>query len=316
MTWQTSARIDDETGSTLAAPYEGKTSLSCRLCGSPALGVVHNGPIRSGGATSGVEDGFTVRVCHNCGIEFLDPFPPELESYYATPQYWTAHHGQAEVAELQRKHQPEQLRWLNEIGLEALRGKTIADFGCGPGVLLDLVRNVAAATIAVEPAPHFHEHLISRGHRHAPGLDGLASSSLDVIVSFDTLEHVPDPRGVLADMHRVLRDDGTAYIGVPNQADYLKSVVPEYVPFFYHRSHLFYFTADAIRRLLAIAGFSPCRTTYVHKYDLMNMVIWARVGRGQGTRGSDLFDRHTEEAFRTNLERQGIASHFMVEARK
>lgn len=289
--------------------------MNCRLCNAADLQTAYEGPIRSGGADSGFEDGFAVRACAQCGVEFLDPFPSQLDQYYATPAYWTAHHGQVDVATLQRKHQPEQLRWLQEIGLDVLRSRRVADFGCGPGLFLDLVRNVAAETVGIDPALHFHDHLESNGHRHVARLHDLEPASVDVAVSFDTLEHLPDPAEVLSTLRRALRDDGIAMIGVPNQQDFLKRIVPDYLPFFYHRSHLFYFSADAMVRVLERAGFGHCEVSYVHKYDLMNMVVWARDGMGQGTQGSDLFDRSTEDAFRTNLERQGIASHLLVRAR-
>ena len=39
--------------------------------------------------------------------------------------------------------------------------------------------------------------------------------SFDCILSFDVLEHVPDFKRALAECHRVLKDDGRAYITVP-----------------------------------------------------------------------------------------------------
>ena len=169
--------------------------MKCRLCSSEDVSTIYAGPIRSGGADSAYEDGFTIKVCGTCGIAFLDPFPGQLKSYYHTEQYWTDRYGAIEAPELQRKHDPEQLRWLQEIGSDRLRGKRVADFGCGAGVFLDLVAGIASETIGVDLARHFQEHLESNGHHYVQYAEELAADSVDVAVSFDTLEHMePTPK--------------------------------------------------------------------------------------------------------------------------
>ena len=289
---------------------------ACRLCGSADLRIVYEGPIRAGGADSGTVDGYRVLHCNACAVEFLDPFPDNLEAYYEGEQYWEDHHGPLDVDKLWAKHGPEQRGWFYEVGLAALRGKRLADFGSGIGIFLDLARNTAAETVGVELAAHFRDHVEDRGHRFVASPAELADASQDVIVSFDTLEHVPVPADFLAEMYRVLAADGVAYIGVPNQQDFLKALVPDYLPFFYHLSHVYYFSAESLRRLLAEAGFQDIAVSFVHKYDLNNLVAWAHDRKGVGTVGSPVFDQFTEDSFRQNLERQGIASHILVSALK
>jgi hypothetical protein len=92
--------------------------------------------------------------------------------------------------------------------------------------------------------------------------------------------------------------------------------VQDYLPFFYHLSHVYYFSARSLTFALNEAGFQGIRIGNVHKYDLSNMLIWARDRKGAGSPGGDVFDRYTEESFRSNLERQGIASHLFVSAVK
>jgi SAM-dependent methyltransferase len=47
-------------------------------------------------------------------------------------------------------------------------------------------------------------------------LSGVPAGSVDLITSFETLEHVRDPRGLLAEFHRVLRPGGRIVVSVPN----------------------------------------------------------------------------------------------------
>lgn len=289
---------------------------NCRLCGAPDLRQVYAGPIRAGGAESGTVAGYSILACANCGIEFLDPFPNDTDAYYSGKQYWEDHHGPVNVAKLQAKHGPEQRRWFYEVGAQSLRGKRVADLGAGVGIFLDLAKGSAAETIGVDLAEHFRAHVEASGHRFVLRANELSAASVDVIVSFDTLEHVSEPARFLAEAFRILDKGGTIYIGVPNQADFLKRFVPDYLPFFYHLSHLWYFNENALRRLMSEAGFAQIQASYVHKYDLTNMITWARDRKGVGTSESDVFDSFTEESFRSNLQRQGIASHLLMKASK
>jgi 2-polyprenyl-3-methyl-5-hydroxy-6-metoxy-1,4-benzoquinol methylase len=292
------------------------TVSQCRLCGAGELRTVYSGPIRAGGAESGTVDGFRILGCRECGIEFLDPFPDNTAEYYSGKEYWEDHHGPLDVAKLHKKHGPEQRRWFYEVGAQNLRRMDLVDLGCGIGIFLDMAKGIAASTSGVEPAAHFQKHVESSGHKFVLQAQDLPADSADVVVSFDTLEHVADPSEFLEQARRVLRTGGQLYIGVPNQNDFLKKFVPEYLPFFYHLSHLFYFNESALSRLLNEAGFEDVQVGYVHKYDLTNMLVWARDRKGVGTPGSELFDRFTEDGFRSNLERQGIASHLLVRATK
>jgi SAM-dependent methyltransferase len=290
--------------------------VRCRLCGHDSHDVVHDGPIRSGGAESGTEDGYRVLRCTACAIVFLEPLPPGLDDYYADDEYWKNHHGPLDIEDLHRKHDPEQARWFSEVGTATLRGRRVADFGCGAGIFLDHARAIAAETTGIDATPIFAEHLQSNGHRYLSDPDQLEPESVDVAVSFDTLEHVVDPVRFVSAIHRALDRNGLLFVGVPNQRDFLKALVPAYRPFFYHRSHLYYFDEQTLGNLLEMSGFTLLNTRFVHKYDLMNIVIWARDGVGRGKVGGDVFDERTERDFRIDLERQGIASHLLVEARR
>jgi len=290
--------------------------MLCHLCNSKKLETLYEGPIRSGGADSGIIDGYQVYQCKECGIAFLDPFPDDIYDVYTDETYWKERLGEIEIGKLQKKLDKEQLRWLFEIGMEKIRVKRILDFGCGAGLFLDLVKGIALETIGVDQGKMFNSVLEANGHTCFQNMNNIKEESIDVAVSFDTLEHIPQPKKILAGIHQRLVPGGLFYVGVPNLNDFLKEIVPAYLPFFYHKSHLFYYTLDVLENLLHQAGFKTVSKIFIHKYDLMNMIIWAREGKGQGKTGSTLFDKETEDDFRLNIERQGIASHILIEAKK
>jgi SAM-dependent methyltransferase len=48
-----------------------------------------------------------------------------------------------------------------------------------------------------------------------------ADESFDLVVCFETIEHVPDPERVLGELHRVMADDGLLLVSTPNKHQYL-----------------------------------------------------------------------------------------------
>ena len=63
---------------------------------------------------------------------------------------------------------------------------------------------------AVEPRLQFHKAWLPQD------LARLADRRFDVIVSFETLEHIADPEGLLAQFNRLLRPGGRIIVSVPN----------------------------------------------------------------------------------------------------
>lgn len=289
--------------------------MKCVLCGSNKTIIQYNGPIRSGGINSEYIDGYKIYHCENCEIEFLHPFPQLIQDYYISQKYWESRN-KGDFQKIQKMQDSEQLRWFMEVGIDTIRNKTIADIGCGAGSFLDLSKGLAFSTIGVEPARHYHENLSNKGHQVFSCIEEMANNTVDIVVCFDTLEHQEKPKSFLNEINRVLVNGGLCYIGVPNQDDFLKKIVPEYLKFFYHTSHLFYFNKPSIIYLAQCTSFDLIFFTYVHKYDIMNMIYWTRDKLGKGRCGNELFDIYTENNFNLNIERQGIASHLLAVLKK
>jgi len=95
---------------------------------------------------------------------------------------------------------------------------TVLDAGCGPGNLLDRLRecgNVTGSDLSLD-ALRFCQ---SRGYRWLlrSHLDRLAlrSETFDLVTAIDVLEHMPDDLAGLREIHRVLRPGGLVILTVP-----------------------------------------------------------------------------------------------------
>ena len=109
----------------------------------------------------------------------------------------------------------------------AIEGRDVLDFGSGyGGRTVDYARLSGARTvIGVEP---FEAPVkLSRDYAASLGTSNvdfrlctqttipLSDASIDVVVSYDVLEHVASPPDAVREIHRVLRPGGTAYLVFP-----------------------------------------------------------------------------------------------------
>lgn len=83
----------------------------------------------------------------------------------------------------------------------------------------------------------------------------------DLVLFGDTLEHVPNPEAVLAEIRSQLADDGTLVVSVPNIANWTIRLSLLAGRFSYSdrgildRTHLRFFTVATLRKLLEDSGF-------------------------------------------------------------
>ncbi len=93
---------------------------------------------------------------------------------------------------------------------------------------------------------------------HAPAIDGLRSfedGSFDGVIMNSYLEHEEHPAPVLAEVARVLRANGRAYVRVPNYGALNRRVRGRQWCGFRYPDHVNYFTEKSLRSMAGTAGF-------------------------------------------------------------
>ena len=277
---------------------------TCRICGGADWSPLFQGPIRVGKPGCYTPDDVVVYLCGGCGAAFL----PGAEVDYEGSEYRQLVSGGGEAERYRKILDVEQAGKLELVGVDRLRGKVVADVGCGAGSFLDVAKGVASQTLGVEPTASFHETLRASGHE----VTGYTSDALpkwsgkvDVAVCFSVLEHIEDPVPFLCEVRELLGPDGKLLLSTPNRDDWMLELLPEdYGKFFYRHVHRWYFDGASLREVARIAGFDNCEVVCRHRFDLSNALLWLRERKPTGL-GRLEVSPVVDAAFGRWLEEQG-----------
>lgn len=108
-----------------------------------------------------------------------------------------------------------------------VKGKTVLDIASGSGYGSHLLAKTAAKVYGVDvdqkAVAYAQQHFGGGNIVYQQG-DGtkipLEDDSVDVVVTFETIEHIKDYRKFLEEVTRVLRPDGLAIISTPNDLEF------------------------------------------------------------------------------------------------
>jgi 2-polyprenyl-3-methyl-5-hydroxy-6-metoxy-1,4-benzoquinol methylase len=143
-------------------------------------------------------------------------------------------------------------------------GRTL-DIGSGPGIFLRLVKDDGGEAVGVE----LNARAAERSGREAGvrvvsgSIDNVIDRNFDTITLWDLLEHVHDPKQLVADCSLRLKLGGWLFIETPNEASFLDRAVLALLKLgikgpastFYGLHHLVLFRPPTVRRLLEENGF-------------------------------------------------------------
>ena len=168
--------------------------------------------------------------------------------------------------------------------LQFIAGKKIADFGCGSGDFLRLVAQHCEEVKGIEFKQSYVDALNADGISCVNDLAKIEDESLDVVVSFHVIEHLPNPLEMLAKIKRKVVSGGMVIIEVPHANDFLLSVVAneQFKQFTLWSQHLILHTHESLRRTLEFVGLEDTQIEGVQRYPISNHLNWLANGKAGG----------------------------------
>lgn len=205
--------------------------MKCGICGSDDTAVIYDDVVRNGGIGKYTDEKYQMYQCQACGTIFHKLDEAKSDAYYQSTEYRLEMNETADVDGYDRLHDGEVLEKLEYTGTDIYRNKIVADIGCGGGSFLDFVAGAAKEIVAIEPSASFRKALSAKGYRAYPyASDAMHdfAGKIDVVTSFDVIEHVNDPAEFMKDVHALLskennRPGGGGHhrhaVGLPFHAD-------------------------------------------------------------------------------------------------
>jgi 2-polyprenyl-3-methyl-5-hydroxy-6-metoxy-1,4-benzoquinol methylase len=154
----------------------------------------------------------------------------------------------------------------------------LLDFGGGIGKTALAAHAVGFSAAVLEDS----HKAVSEGRTHHPEIEwhegrtipgSIADGSLDVVTMFHVLEHLPDLRTTLAQIHRKLRSGGLLVIEVPNWGSHMRRLRGLRWQFVLDH-HVNHFTAASLTSLVEKSGFKRCAVEFRRTFAINESQAW------------------------------------------
>lgn len=136
-----------------------------------------------------------------------------------------------------------------------LLGKKIWEVGCGGGEFLQLWKEFDVDIYGIENNDNLVRESCKKGLKVSCGFVDAdyrdPDGPFDVFVSFNYLEHQPDPSGMVSGIYNNLTDEGIGLVTVPSFEYFIEKA--SYYEFM--RDHIAYYTEEALTNLFQLNGF-------------------------------------------------------------
>ena len=221
---------------------------------------------------------FTLHSCSSCRCLFLEPMPGEAEiaGFYPSQYWWNSSRaqGNAVLKRLESIYRRLALRDHVSFIVRAggnRSGLDLLDVGCGSGTLLGLLKQRGFRTLGVDFSAEAAEVAErENGVRVLVGSleqAGFRDGSFDIVTLFHVMEHVTNPRAVLAEVARILKPGGRLVLQVPNiDSLQFKAFGAKWYGLDIPR-HVIDYSKESILKVLADAGFVPVRLKHFNLRD-------------------------------------------------
>ncbi|MCX5713833.1 MAG: methyltransferase domain-containing protein [Candidatus Omnitrophica bacterium] len=244
-----------------------KDNIKCNLCGSNRYIIKY----RSDAKDEKTEQLYRItsgellvpeRIfkCVECGLVFARPThdTSKLSTIYA--EYVDEWYIKTEEG---RRHTARSI--LKKLDKYKRHGNRLLEVGCSAGFFLAEAQKMGWEVRGIEPSgwaagyakEKFNLEIINKSLEEC----GLPDGYFDSVVIFDTIEHMTNPKEVLARLQKVLKPNGILYLTTPD-IECLSSKLLKIKWWGISQFHLFYFSKSSLNKMLNSAGFECIKFVY------------------------------------------------------
>jgi len=260
----------------------------CPLCGNNEVKLLFRGRDR----LHNLPGTFGVSRCTRCGFVFTSPRPKDISVFY--PDTYSPYQ-----PKLKRRKPRNALHQIMLSGFKGYPGSRWAswlllwpfwplwrmgakycrvvpwvgemrlfDFGCGAGNYLKSMQQMGCTVTGMDISEAAVSVCRANGLNVYQGTlpcPDISDNSFDVITMWQSLEHVTNPRAVIAEAYRILGPGGCLAIGVPLFDSFACKC---FGPDWYHLDiprHNSHFECFTLRRLLEEEGFNKISFRFQHR---------------------------------------------------
>lgn len=294
--------------------------MICKLCGSKNVVITYKGIIRDGGLGHFTEAPIIMWKCEECKAIWHDPILSNKE-YYESQEYRESLEGTSEEVDFYRLHDKESADKFLYTGTSIFRNKVVADLGCGCGAFLDYISGVAKEVIAIEPSAKYRKIMDRKGFRtfsYADVAKDEYAGKIDVITSFDVIEHVENPQVFLQDVYTLLGSGGKTVIGTPTDAPVMRRLLgKDYEKkLLYSTQHLWVLSKQNLMMMAEKCGFKKIEIKYFQRYGLENLLGWVRDKEPKRDIYDDFISDTLNAVWKAQLSEHGLADYIVLYAYK
>ncbi len=222
-------------------------TATCPICGPAASAVIRHD-----------FDPYKVVACSSCGLNYLSPRLTQeaILKLYKDEAYYNSNisgQGYDEYLEISENWEKTFTRRLKQVAPYKSTGRAL-DIGCGPGYFLTAAQKMGFDVYGLDPSDYIVGMAQKTwGDRVQLGLIESADyecESFDLIVAFDTFEHIYDPKKFLQAIHGFLKPGGVLAITTPDPTSMLSKISGRNWVSYKLPEHVFYWSPETIRKVL------------------------------------------------------------------
>jgi len=205
---------------------------------------------------------FEVWECSDCTVRFTQgiPIASAIGKYYKSPDYVS--HSDTKKGIINQLY-----HWVRSYtlgskkrlikNLTTLNSGSLLDVGAGTGAFAATIKKAGWSVTGLEPDETARE--IAKQNYHLDlnspeELYKLSSSTFDAITMWHVLEHVHDLHGYLDTFQRILKQNGTLFIAVPNFTSFDADAYKEFWAAYDVPRHLYHFSPHSMDILVEQHG--------------------------------------------------------------